>query len=88
MTILMANVWTQLVEPMVSNLTPDLANAVLGIRLDDRIQVRVSELAGRNTEGQLSPAEREEYEAWVTAAGFLSLLKAEARAKLAERNPA
>ena len=48
------------------------------------MQARLEELADKSTEGTLTDAEREEYEAYVSAIDFLTVLQAKARAMLAD----
>jgi hypothetical protein len=52
------------------------------MQADDEVQARYEDLAEPNTEGQLSPAEKEELALMVRANALLSVLKAEARAFL------
>ena len=46
------------------------------------MQARIDLLAERNAEGEITAEEREEFEAYVSAASFLSVLQAEARSIL------
>lgn len=55
---------------------------MLRIQADDEVRARYEDLAERNTEGQLSPAEQNELASMVRANTLLSVLKAEARAYL------
>jgi hypothetical protein len=72
----------QLLRPLRRGLNPELASLLLRIRADDDVQARYEDLAERNTEGQLSPAEQNELASMVQANALLSVLKAEARAYL------
>ncbi|MGH8291291.1 MAG: hypothetical protein ACREV7_20210 [Steroidobacteraceae bacterium] len=72
----------QLLRPLRRGLNPELAALLLRIRADDDVQARYEDLAERNTEGQLSPAEQNELASMVQANALLSVLKAEARAYL------
>lgn len=72
----------QLLRPLRRGLNPELAALLLRIRADDDVQARYDDLAERNTEGQLSPAEQNELASMVQANALLSVLKAEARAYL------
>ena len=56
--------------------------AIVRLKADAEVQARYDELAGKNTDGSLSPEERAELESLVRANSILSLLKAEARAFL------
>lgn len=73
----------RILAPVGRCLTPEVALALVSLRADDETQERLDELAERSTEGCLTPAEREEYTAYVSAIDFLSVLQAKARAVLA-----
>ena len=72
----------QLLRPLRRGLNAELAALLLRIQADDELQARYEDLAERNTEGKLSPAEQDELAAMVRANTPLSVLKAEARAYL------
>jgi hypothetical protein len=72
----------QLLRPLRSGLNAELAALLLRMQADDEVQARYEDLAERNTEGQLSPAEQEELALMVRANALLTVLKAEARAFL------
>ena len=57
----------------------DVARALVALRADARTQARVDELAEKCTEGQLTPEERNEYEAYVHASTLIGILQAKAR---------
>ena len=73
----------RLLRPLRRELSAELAGALLHLKADTEVQARYDELAGKNTEGALSAAERAELESLVRANSILSLLKAEARALIA-----
>ena len=60
----------------------DLARHILGSNFSDPDRRRMHELAARDQEDALSPAEREELFAFVKAGDLLSILKAKARRAL------
>ena len=64
---------------MLQIVLPDKAEAVLQFRADPELQRRIEELAGRSTEGQLTEAERAEYEGYVRANKFVATLQRQAR---------
>ena len=64
------------------------AEALLRLRADPELQVRIEALADKSTEGQLTPEEREEYETLIRVAPFVALLQANARRLLAPGNAA
>ena len=74
----------KLLRPMTRNLTPELARALVNLTADEETQTRYDLLADKNTEGQLTAAEREELESLVRVNTLLGLLKTEARAVLAK----
>lgn len=78
----------QLLRPLRRGLNAELAALLLRMQADDEVQARYEDLAERNTEGQLSPAEQNELAAIVRANSLLTVLKAEARAFLQHPNAA
>jgi hypothetical protein len=69
---------------MSRNLTTELARALVNLTADEETQARYDLLAGKRTEGQLTPAELEELESLVRVNTLLGVLKAEAQAVLAK----
>jgi hypothetical protein len=59
--------------------TPELARQLADFRADPQTQAHIEELAEKCNEGLLTPDEREEYEAYVSAINFVSILQAKAR---------
>jgi hypothetical protein len=74
-----------MIEPAHGDFSPDLARYVLGMRFSEERAARYEALAEKNQSGQLSPTEREELEAFVTANSLLMILKSKARRSLVER---
>ena len=77
-----SNVMERVLDPLSRNLTAEAARILGALRLDDASQARLEELASRNTEGQLTPEERAEYDAWVSACDLVAILQSKARAWL------
>jgi hypothetical protein len=77
-----SNLLDRVLSPVGHCLTPEAARKLIDLRADPAVQQRVDELADRNTEGLLTPEEREEYEAYVTAANIIAILQGKARAVL------
>ncbi len=73
----------RLLRPLSQSLTIELARALVAVQADAETQARYDELAGRRTEGQLTPAEQAELESIVRANNLLGVLKTEAHAFLA-----
>ena len=55
-------------------LLPGREDAVLSYKPDPALVARIDLLASRCTEGELTPEEREEYEGYVRANKFVSIL--------------
>jgi uncharacterized protein YnzC (UPF0291/DUF896 family) len=72
----------RLVHPLAQSLPPEGARAICAFRADSRTQARIDELADKCNEGQLSPPERQEYEAYVDAIDFIAILQDQAREAL------
>ena len=74
-------------EPLQDILTVDTAQRIVDWRADEATQIRLDELADKCTEGSLSSAEREEYDAYVRAIDFIGILQAKARSVLKRQSP-
>src|ERR1700675_2566239 len=61
------------------------AESLLRLRADAEMQWRIEELADKCTEGELTPEERDEYEAMIRVGNFVAILQAKARRPLARR---
>ena len=53
----------RLLDPVSRCLTPEVARQLVALRTDPQFQDRLDTLADKCTEGELSPEEREEYQA-------------------------
>jgi hypothetical protein len=73
-----------LIDPAQGDFSQDLARYVLSMRFSEDRAAQYESLAERNQAGSLSPAEREELEAFVTANTLLMILKSKARRSLVE----
>ena len=62
------------IDPVLELLTPDQARRISDYHSDDSLQARIEWLAGRSAEGILTDDERAEYEGYVRANHFLSVL--------------
>ena len=71
-------------RPMTRGLSTELARALVSLSADEETQSRYDLLAEKNTEGQLTPAEREELESLVRVNTLLGVLKVEAKVVLAK----
>jgi hypothetical protein len=73
----------RLLDPVGRALNGTAARELLSLRADPETQAKMDGFADRCTEGQLTPSERSEYEALVTASGVIAILQAKARIVLA-----
>jgi hypothetical protein len=76
------NVLDSFLDPFGALLTPEVAQRVVDFRVDASTQARIDALADKCTEGQLTPAEGEEYDTYITAIDFITVLQAKARTVL------
>jgi hypothetical protein len=82
MKTLDAPVLYRLLESLGAILTPDVARKLVKYRFDAEAQARIDKLARKCNEGQLSDAERREYQTYVHTIDFIAILQAKARAVL------
>jgi hypothetical protein len=82
MKMLDAPVLDRLLDPLGRILTPEVARKLVKLRFDARAQARLDKLARKCNGGDLSDAERREYETYVHALDFIAILQAKARALL------
>jgi len=73
--------------PIFELLTPDQTRRLADLEGDPSLEGRLAELAKKANEGELSQADREEYEAYIEANNFLAVLQAEARFRLNQSGP-
>jgi len=69
----------EMLEPVSRCFGLETARALVALRVGERTQARVQELAEKCNEGQLTPDERAEYEAYVHASTLIGILQAKAR---------
>jgi hypothetical protein len=65
------------VHPVLQNLLQGREDAVIAPQPDEALRARVEELFTKCTEGELTPEERSEYEAYVRADKFVAVLRRE-----------
>lgn len=61
--------------PVAAKLNPSAARALAAHQIDPVIQRRISRLASLANEGNLTPAERDEYETYIVANDLVSILR-------------
>ena len=74
----------RLLDPLARTFTPAAARAIANFRADPSTQARITELADKCNEGQLTAYERAEYEDYVRAIDFITILQSKARRALAK----
>jgi hypothetical protein len=75
----------RILEPLTSSLNEEAAQKLLALKADRKTQARVTKLADKCTEDELTPEERREYEMYLMANHFIAILKAKARTLLARK---
>ena len=73
--------------PIFALLTPEQTRRLADLQGDPGLVERLEELAEKASEGELSPADREEYEAYIEANNVLAVVQAEARFRLNHSEP-
>lgn len=73
--------------PLFALLTPEQTRRLAELQGDRDLADRLEELAEKANEGELSAAEREEYEAYIEANNLLAVLQAEARFHVSQSEP-
>ncbi len=71
--------------PIFALLTAEQTRQLAELQGDSAIAARVTELAEKANEGELSATEQAEYEAYIEANNLLAILQAEARFRLHHR---
>jgi len=69
----------RLLKPVSESLNAEAARKLIRIKADAETQARVDVLARKCNEGELTEAERREYERYVTAGTMIAILQAKAR---------
>ena len=66
-------------DPISRCLTPAVARRIVKLRADPDLDARIHELAAKANEGLLTAAERAEYDTYVRAIHFFTVLQSKAR---------
>jgi hypothetical protein len=77
----------RVLDPVTDILTPEVAKGIVDMRADPQLQARLDELGLKANQGQLTEAERHEFQDYVDAIDFIGIFQAKARAVLARANP-
>jgi len=72
------NYLEQLIEPFAECLTVDSAKKIASLKADDKLQTRVDELAGKANCGTLTVEEQSEYDRYLAAFHFVTIMQARA----------
>jgi hypothetical protein len=72
----------RLLEPIGNMMPPDFAKELIDYRASPDIQARVDELADKCNEGELTDAERGEYDDYLQAFHLIEILQLKARRAL------
>ena len=67
------------IDPILQFFTEDQAREIVKYRGDSQLQQRIEELAELANEGELTPADQDEYEGYVQANKFVAILQAKVR---------
>jgi hypothetical protein len=81
-----ASILDRLLDPVGKALTPEVARKLVDLRFDRKTQAQIERLAKKANAGEMSDAERRDYETYVDTIDFIAILQAKARAVL--RQPA
>ena len=77
----------RVLEPVTEALTPEVARAIVELRMDPELQAHVEELRRKAGEGTLTAEEDAEYKDVVEGVDLISIIQAKARRFLAEHVP-
>lgn len=69
----------QLIEPFAELLTVDSARKIASLQADELLQKRVDELADMANRGTLTADDREEYDRYLAAFYFVTIMQSRAR---------
>jgi len=86
MSTVVSDTLDRLLDPVGRSLSPETARTLVNLRADSTFQARLDELADRNTAGQLTPEERQEYDLYLSALSVLTVLQSKARLLLKDGN--
>ena len=74
-----ATILDRLIEPFAECLRTEAARKIVALRADEETQRRVDELAERANRGILTPEERSDYDHFLAAFHFVTVMQARAR---------
>ena len=74
----------RLLDPLTESFTPQMASALLELRVDSELEAHIGDLRLKANDGTLTPAEDAEYKDFVEAVDLISIMQAKARRFLAK----
>jgi hypothetical protein len=77
-----AAIWARLIDPEQATLSAEAAQSILALRFPQNDLSRMHELAVRNGQGKLTPAEKEDLANYIKVGDILALLHSKARQSL------
>lgn len=75
----------ELLDSLTHCFTPAVAEDVVNLRYDSRVQQKLEDLRQKANEGLLSATEKREYETFIEAVDFIAILQAKSRQMLQEK---
>ena len=81
------DIFTRLIDASNPTLTPEGAAGILQLKYSETGHQRMADLAGKSSDGTLTPDERREFESYVFVGDVLSLLKSKITAVVAKTFP-
>jgi len=73
-------------QPIFHILSPEQVHKIADYHADQALQDRITQLADKANEGELSDEEQSEYEGYVHANRFVAVLQAQARRRLSSQS--
>jgi hypothetical protein len=83
-----AKLLDDMLDPLSHCFTAEAARRIVDLRATPAAQRRMSELAEKANEGQLTDDERQEYQTYIVASNLIAILQAKARRLLAGQTAA
>ena len=77
---------SDMLDPFTQALTPELTRQLADLKASPEVQARVSVLAEKCNEGELTELEQAEYEAFVRGGNLINIIKAKARKALSKKS--
>jgi hypothetical protein len=76
----------RVLDPLTGCLTPEVARRIADLRADPEVQARLDQLADKANDGELSDAEKAEYDRYREALHFITIVQAKARSLLDQQS--